>query len=210
MEWFRDLVNLATQAVSQSSLSGVLAMFLVAALTEIGIPFPFVIDGVLFLTSYQNGLISSEVLWIVLGLTLGRIAGASAIYWLSRHLGGAFSRWLSRRSTRWHERFLSLCARFEKGAVLAVTIARLTPGLLTPSTVAAGCARVSYIRLILGIVLASAVADGILVVIGYVTRRGLKIAGVEPAPWQGLVAFIVVFVAIILVRHYWLRKRARA
>ncbi len=210
MEWFRDLVNIGTQAVSQSSLSGLLAMFLVATLTEIGVPFPFVIDGVLFLTSYQNGLISHEVLWIILALTLGRIAGASAIFFLSRRLGGVFSRWLERRSAKWHERFLALCARFKRGAVMAVAIARLTPGLLTPSTVAAGCAKVSWVRLIAGIVIASIVADGVLVLFGFATRRGLKVAGVEPSPWQGLLAFILIFIAIFLVRRYWPRKRAQA
>ncbi len=93
---------------------------------------------------------------------------------------------------------------------MAVAIARLTPGLLTPSTVAAGCAKVSWVRLTAGIVIASIVADGVLVLFGFATRRGLKVAGVEPAPWQGLLAFILIFIAIFLVRRYWPRKRAQA
>jgi membrane protein DedA with SNARE-associated domain len=209
MEWFKELVNVATQAVSQSSFSGLLAMFLVAAFTEIGVPFPFIIDGVLFLTSYQNGLISTQVLWIVLALTAGREVGASIIYVLSRVLGGAFSRWLSRRFPKWGERLNWLCSRFRRRAILTVAITRLTPGLLTPSTVAAGCAKVPYYGLALGIVLASIVADGALVIIGFATRHGLKVAGIEPAPWQGVVAFIIVFAIVFLARRYWPRKRIK-
>jgi membrane protein DedA with SNARE-associated domain len=209
MEWFKDLINLGTQAVSESSWAGLLAMFLVAALTEIGLPFPFVIDGVLFLTSYQNGLISFPVLWIILALTIGREVGAAIIYWLSRMVGAAFTNWLARRFPKWHERLNWLCSRFQRRAVLAVAIARLTPGLLTPSTVAAGCARAKYISLVFGIILASLVADGILVIIGFATKHGLKVAGVQPAPWQGLIAFFAVFAAVFLARRYWPRRRAK-
>ncbi len=55
MAWFNELVAIAMDAVSQSSPGAVVALFFVAALTEVGVPFPFVIDGVLFVTSYQKG-----------------------------------------------------------------------------------------------------------------------------------------------------------
>ena len=54
------------------------------------------------------------------------------------------------------------------------------------------------------------IADGILVIIGFATKHGLKVAGVEPAPWQGLIAFFVVFAAVFLARRFWPHKRAKA
>jgi membrane protein DedA with SNARE-associated domain len=209
MEWFKELLNQATQAVGSSSPAGLLAMFLVAALTEIGMPFPFVIDGVLFLTSYQSGLVSTQVLWVILALTVGREVGASVIYLLSRLFGNAFTNWLARRFPKLSLRLNWLSEKFSHRAVLAVAIARLTPGLLTPSTVAAGCVKIRYYQLVLGIIVASVIADGTLVIIGFATRHGLKVLGVEPAPWQGIIGFIIVFLAIFLIRRYWPRKRVK-
>jgi membrane protein DedA with SNARE-associated domain len=210
MEWFKELLNLATQSVGQSSPAGLIAMFLVAMLTEIGLPFPFVVDGVLFLSGYQSGLISMHVLYVIVALTLGREVGASIIYWLSRLVGGAFTRWLGRRYPRWNERLNWLGRKMSRRAIIAVTVARLTPGLLTASTVAAGCVRLGYYQLLLGIIAASLVTDVALVLIGFATNHGLTVLGVKPAPWQGIVAFLIVFLVIFLVQRYWPRKRLKS
>jgi membrane protein DedA with SNARE-associated domain len=209
MGWIRDLLNLATQAAGSSSPAGLLTMFLIAALTEIGMPFPLVIDGVLFLTGYQSGLVSTQVLWIILALILGREVGATVIYILSRIMRDAFSNWLARRFPKWNDRLIWLSNKLSRRAVLAVAVARLTPGLLTPSTVAAGCVRVRYYQLVLGIIAASIVSDGALVIIGFAAKHGMKIAGIEPAPWQGIIAFVVIFAGIFLARRYWPRKRVK-
>ncbi len=97
MEWFNSLLAIATNAVAQNSFGALVALFLVAALTEVGVPFPFIIDGALFITSYESGLFSFQVLLVILALVLGREVGATVIFWLSRFVGDAFINWLGKR-----------------------------------------------------------------------------------------------------------------
>lgn len=211
MNWFDSLLTTATNAVAQNSFAALVALFLVSMLTEVGMPFPFVIDGALLIASYENGLLSFHVLFIITALTLGRILGATAIYWLSRFVGDKFISWLARRFPKLKllEKMAWLNAKLRKRAVWAVAIARLTPGLLTPSTVAAGCSGIRYYQLVLGIILASLIADGALVIVGVITKYGLTILGFTPSTWQVLLALAGVIFLIWLARWLWSKRKAR-
>ena len=210
IEWFNSLLAIATNAVAQNSFEALVALFLVAALTEVGVPFPFIIDGALFITSYESGLFSFQVLFVILALVLGREVGAAVIFWLSRFVGDAFIKWLGKRfpKLKLSERMVWLKAKLSRRAPLAVAIARLTPGLLTPSSVAAGCSGLRYYQLVLGIVLASVIADGALVIIGFLTKYGLSILGFTPSTWEVVGALAVVILLVWFVRWLWLRRRA--
>ena len=211
MEWFNSLLALATNAVAQHSFEALVALFLVAALMEIGMPFPFVIDGVLLITSYNSGIFSYQVLFIILALVLGREAGAAVFFWLSRFVGDAFIKRLGKRfpKLKLGERMVWLKAKLRRHAPLAVAVARLTPGLLTPSSVAAGCSGIRYYQFVLGIVLASVVTDGALVIIGFATKYGLSILGFTPSTGEVVLAIPVVILLVWFVRWLWLRRRAR-
>ena len=206
MAWFNELVAIAMDAVSQSSLGAVVALFFVAALTEVGVPFPFVIDGVLFVTSYQNGLVSDQLLRVILALVLGREVGAAIIYLLSRFLGNAFINWLGKRFPKLCDRMIWLNTWLGSRAPLAVAIARLTPGLLTPSSVAAGCIGIRYYYFALGVILASIIADGALIVFGFVTMHGLRFLGLAPSAWQVVGVLVAAVVLILVVRWFWWRR----
>jgi membrane protein DedA with SNARE-associated domain len=209
MEWFNSLLAIATNAVAQNSLEALAALFLVAALMEVGMPFPFVIDGVLIFTSYQSGLFSFQVLFVILALVLGREVGAAVIFWLSRFVGDAFIKWLGKRfpKLKLRERMVWLNTRLSRRVPLAVAIARLTPGLLTVSSVAAGYCGVRYYQFVLGIILASAVTDGALVIIGFATKYGLSIFGFTPSTWEVVGAMAAVILLVWLVRWLWVRRR---
>jgi membrane protein DedA with SNARE-associated domain len=211
MDWFNSLLTTVTTAVAQNSFGALAALFLVAMLTEVGMPFPFVIDGALLVASYENGLISFHVLFVIAALTLGRIVGATAIYWLSRYAGEKFIGWMARRfpKLKLPEKMAWLNAKLHRHAPLAVAAARLTPGLLTPSTVAAGCSGVTYYQLVLGIIMASVVADGALVIAGVVTRYGLTFLGFTPSAWEVLLALAAVIFLIWFGRWLWTRYRTR-
>ena len=210
MEWFNSLLAIATSAVSQNSFGALVALFLVAALTEVGVPFPFIIDGALFIASYESGLFSFQVLLVILALVLGREVGATVIFWLSRFVGDAFINWLGKRfpKLKLNERMAWLNTKLSRRAPLAVAIARLTPGLLTVSSVAAGYSGMKYYQLVLGIVLASVVADGVLVIIGVISKYGLSILGFTPSSWEVVGALAVVILLVWFVRWLWLRRRA--
>jgi len=72
IEWFNNLLTLVMNIVNQGDLRALAVLFFVSALTEVGMPFPFVIDAVLVATSVQNGLWSLPVAKIVIALLLGR------------------------------------------------------------------------------------------------------------------------------------------
>lgn len=211
MEWFNSLLALATNAVAQHSFEALVALFLVAALMEVGMPFPFIVDGILLITSYESGIFSYQVLFVILALILGREIGATVIFWLSRYVGDAFIRWLGKRfpKLKLGEKMVWLKARLSRHAPLAVMVARLTPGLLTPSTVAAGCSGIRYYQFVLGIILASVVTDGALVIIGFATKYGLSILGFTPSTLELVLAIPIIIILIWLVRWLWLRRRAR-
>jgi membrane protein DedA with SNARE-associated domain len=211
MDWFNSLLVIAANAVAQHSFEAMVALFLIAALTEIGVPFPFIIDGALFVTSFENGLISFQVLFVILALTLGRIAGGSVIFWLSRFVGVAFINWLGRRLPKLKitERMEWLNTKLRRRAPLAVTVARLTPGLLTASSVATGYCGMRYYQFVLGIILASIIADGALVIIGFATKYGLTFFGLTPSVWEVVAALVVLIVLAWFIRWLWIRNRAR-
>jgi membrane protein DedA with SNARE-associated domain len=210
IEWFNSLLETAAAAVTQHSFEAMIALFLVAALTEIGVPFPFIIDGALFITSFDSGLISFRVLFVIIALTLGRIAGGTVIFWLSRFVGDNFVNWLGKRLPKLKivERMAWLNTRLRRRAILAVAILRLTPGLLTPSSVAAGYCGMRYYQFVLGIILASVIADGALVIAGFAAKYGFNFFGFTPTVLLTVVAFVVLLILIWFIRWLWIRKRA--
>ncbi len=99
-----------------------------------------------------------------------------------------------------------LNTRLSSRAPLAVVIARLTPGLLTPSSVAVGRIGIRYYYFALGVILASIIADGALIVLGLVTRHGVRFLGLAPSAWQVAEALVVAVVLILVVRWLWWRR----
>jgi membrane protein DedA with SNARE-associated domain len=212
LDWFNSLLALATDAVAQNTLQALVALFLVAALTEVGVPFPFVIDGALFITSFESGLFSAHVLLVIAALVLGREVGAAIIFWLSRFVGDAFVKWLGRRfpKLKLNERMGWFNHKLNKRASLAVAIARLTPGLLTVSSVASGYCGMRYYQFVLGIILASAVADGALVIIGFATKYGLSLFGFTPSTWEVVLALAGGILLVWFIRWLWVRRRSHS
>jgi membrane protein DedA with SNARE-associated domain len=208
IDWFNSLMATAVNAVTQNSFEAMAALFLVATLTEVGVPFPFVIDGALFITSFEGGLFSFQVLFVMLALVLGREVGAAIIFWLSRFVGDTFIKWLARHfpKLKIQEKMVRLHIRLKRQAPLAVAIGRLTPGLLTASSVAAGYCGMKYYQFVMGIILASAIADGALVIIGFATRHGLNILGFTPSTWEVVGVLVGVIFLVSLIRWLWSRR----
>jgi membrane protein DedA with SNARE-associated domain len=203
LDLLNELTRHAAEAITQGNPTALLALFFISALTEVGIPFPFILDTILIFTGYQKGLLSQETAYIMLSLMAGRILGASVIYWLTRFIGRAFIKWISRRFPFLQKRMDWLTARLSHRAPLAVAIARLTPGLLTPSTVAAGVICIRYWHLILGIAISSVVADGVLLVIGFVTGRSLDQLGIKPSVWLVIIGLVIIVGIIWAINTYF-------
>lgn len=202
-----ELAIHAVQAVSHGNFAALLALFLIAALTEVGIPFPFVIDGVLFLAGYRMTISPIHLLLAVGSLFLGRVVGASAIYWVFRLVDKPVSKWLSRRFPKLQNGIERL--RLGARAPVAVAIGRLTPGLLTAVSVAAGGSQVYFGYFIAGIAISSIIADAALIILGFATQHGLHYLGVRPSIWMIIIGLIVFLVLVGLV-YRWVTKRKSA
>jgi membrane protein DedA with SNARE-associated domain len=121
-------------------------------------------------------------------------------------LGLKFVNWLSRRFPAIKNRLDWLTNKLSGNIPLTVAIARLTPGLLTPSTVASGVMCQKYHYFILGIIISSVVADGALLILGFATASGLKLLGFKPSLWFVLVGLGLLVLIGVAIRQIIKRR----
>ncbi len=232
-EWFGGLTARALDATSQGSPEALAALFLVSALTEVGVPFPLLLDSVLFLMGYQLGQVWLQTIAIIFALTLGREAGSTVVYWLSHAAGSPLVGRLGRSSllgkriahptetgqkqtylavvlSRLGARSIAPAAALGVRTSYTVAVARITPGLLTAVSVVSGIVRLPYRYFALGIALASVFADLAVIGLGVIMRLGLLYFGLTPAPWLIVVGGIINLVLVsVLALLLWRRRQRR-
>jgi membrane protein DedA with SNARE-associated domain len=206
IEWINAALATLAASISADNPGGLLTVFFITMSCDIGIPFPFVLDTILFFTTFRIGALSWPVLLIILMLLGGRLLGTGILYWISRLLGPRFVNWVGKRSKflrRNLERFQNQLGRWP---ILVITGARLTLGLMQVSSVAAGTLRVPYYQVVLAIVLSSIVYDGTLITLGTLARLGLRNVGPEYSFWIVL-AFVAIMAVAFLAIHLIRRMR---
>jgi membrane protein DedA with SNARE-associated domain len=201
-----ELLAKVMGSIAEGQWAALITLSLISALMEVGLPFPFVLDTALLVAGFEAGLISFEVLFLMIALFLGRLIGSSALFWLSRLLGGVFIRWLEKRSSSLPGKITILANKFRRHVPVAIALARFTPGLLTASSVVAGVIRVNYWYFVLGIALSSLLADVIILVLGFLTLHGLKLLGITPTVWQ-LVIGLMLLISLGWGVFYLIRRR---
>lgn len=80
ISWLSGLGARVMDSTTYDNPGVLAALFFVALLTEIGVPFPLVIDTVLFALGYQFAQLWFYVIVVVFLLCLGRECGATAVY----------------------------------------------------------------------------------------------------------------------------------
>ncbi len=88
-----------------------------------------------------------------------------------------------------------------------IVAARLTPGLMQVSSVAAGTLRIPYYQLVLASVFSFIIYDGTLIVLGTLARLGLKDVGPEYSAWI-VIGFVAIMTAIFVTVHL-VRRRSK-
>ena len=204
IDWINAALATLAASISVDNPAGLVAILSITVSCDIGIPFPFVLDTILFFTTYKIGAFSWPVLLIILMLLAGRLLGTSILYWVSLLLGPRFVDWIGKRSKFLRRNLEQFQNRLGRWTIPVIVVARLTPGLMQVSSVAAGTLRVPYYQVVLAIVFSSIIYDGTLIILGTLARLGFKDVGPEYSFWivLGLVAIMaVVFVAIHLIRR---------
>ena len=184
MTTYFGLISQALSTLNQGSIYALAALFAVLALGEMGVPFPFVLQGVLFFIGYQiiQGA-TLKLVPLVLVLITGRLFGAAIVYFLSRFLGNSFINRLRKRFPRWQSRLDILKEKLSTRGPLAVAIGRLTPGLLVPTSLTSGTIGLRYGYFAVGIILSAIVWDGTFIASGIVLARGTQHLGLAASPW---------------------------
>jgi membrane protein DedA with SNARE-associated domain len=204
IEWINEALKTLAVSISVDNPGGLAAIFFITVSCDIGIPFPFVLDTILFFTTYKMGAFSLPVLLIILMIWGGRLLGTGIVYWVSWLLGTRFVDWVGKRSKFLRRNFEQFQNRLGKWTIPVIVAARLTPGLMQVSSVAAGTTRIRYYKVVLAIIFSSIVYDGTLIILGTLARLGLKDVGPEYSFWivLGFVGIMtVVFVAVHLIRR---------
>jgi membrane protein DedA with SNARE-associated domain len=204
IDWINAALATLAASISVDNPAGLVTIFLLAVSADIGVPLPFVLDTIVFFTTYEIGALSWPVLLIILMLWGGRLLGTGIIYWVSRLLGTRFVDWVGKRSKFLRRNLEQFQNRLGRWTIPVIVVARLTPGLMQVSSVAAGTVRIRYYKLVLAIVFSSIIYDGTLIILGTLARLGFKDVGPEYSFWivLGLVAIMaVIFLTIHLIRR---------
>jgi len=207
IEWINGALSTLAASISVDNLAGLAAIFFIAMSCDIGIPFPFVLDTIVFFTTYKVGALSWPVLLVIVMLLGGSLLGTSILYWVSRLLGTRFVDWIGRRSKFLRRNLERFQNRLGRWTIPVIVAARLTPGLMQVSSVAAGSIRIPYYQVVLASVFSFIIYDGTLIILGTLARLGLKDVGPEYSFWIVLV-FVAVMTAIFVTVHL-VRRRSK-
>jgi membrane protein DedA with SNARE-associated domain len=205
--WINGALSTLAASISVDNLAGLAAIFFIAMSCDIGIPFPFVLDTIVFFTTYKVGPLSWPVLLVIVMLLGGSLLGTSIIYWVSRLLGTRFVDWIGRRSRFLRRNLEQFQNRLGRWTIPMIVVARLTPGLMQVSSVAAGTVRIPYYQVVLASVFSFIIYDGTLIVLGTLARLGLKDVGPEYSAWI-VIGFVAIMTAIFVTVHL-VRRRTR-
>lgn len=205
--WINGALSTLAASISVDNIAGLAAIFFIAMSCDIGIPFPFVLDTIVFYTTYKMGALSWPVLLVIVMLFAGSLLGTSIVYWVSRLLGKRFVNWIGRRSKFLQRNLEQFQNRLGRWTIPIIVTARLTPGLMQVSSVTAGTLHIPYYQLVLASVFSFIIYDGILIILGTLARFGFKDVGPEYSAWI-VIGFLAIMTAIFAT-VYLIRRRSR-
>ena len=191
------------------------------------------IDTVLFLMGYQIDDIWLRTIVVVIILMVARELGAGIVYGIFYSFGNPLIRWLGRRFPGIPRRFERLTNRLGIKTTLAliisrlgaeaplaasglvfrpsfsIALARLTPGLLSLTSIASGTLRFRYIFFAMGIGISSIYSDCTVIVLGIIAGFGLRQLSSAPPAWVFIVGIIVNACIVITIQYFIWRKAGK-
>jgi membrane protein DedA with SNARE-associated domain len=141
LEAFREIAD-ALLAFADHHIYG--ALFLLLFLEEGGIPLPAPGDTVILLAGAQIGRGEASIPIVVFFVVLATLLGSSVLYWISRLGGMPVVLRICQVLHIKEERLDKPGAWIRRHRGVAIVFGRLTPGLRTITTIAAGVFQVNY------------------------------------------------------------------
>ncbi len=201
------MAQLALAAGQFLDTYGLVAIFIIMLVKEIGVPVPIPSD-LIMLTAAAQSAAGKFTLWEGFGVILGAmVVGGLVQYSLVRRLGRPFLVRVGRYVGLSPERIDAVAASVRKGGMGAVIVSLTTPGVRIATIPACGLAELPYRLFLPGMTLGSAVFLALHFVLGYV--GGPLVSAVMDAVHTPLAVFIVAFLLVGLLG--WLliyRRRA--
>jgi membrane protein DedA with SNARE-associated domain len=236
IEWLEDFTSHALHIISEGDAQDMAAVFLIASLGEMGVPFPMVLDTLLLLLGYQITSLWLKIIITMLLLIFARETGAALVYWFSHKLGNPFIRWLRKKFPLLPTRLSGLASHLHirafiglalsrltnyapktapvsslgPSAPVTIAMARLTPGLLTATSVVSGVIGLPYRHFAMGTAIASIIDDSATIILGVVTGYGLRTLNVTTSsPWFILLGVIVDIIILLALQRLIWRKNSK-
>ena len=206
--------SLATDLVQLVRDHGYLAIFLIMAIEEAGVPLPVPGDGLLLFAGYLTALGTLSLGRSLLVVDLGALTGASMLFWLA-HRGGRSVLLRHGRLIRVDARRLDQLMRlFRRLGPFGPGICRLIPGLRIYSSALAGLALVGYRRFLWNVAWACTVWALFFLLLGRVIGRSWQeyshLSGQGTLYLVAAAALLgIAFVSLRRTRRWW-AGRARS
>lgn len=186
---------------------GLIAIFGVMLLKEIGIPLPIPSDLIMLAAASQSATGRFPV-WTAFGvILLAMVGGAWIQYLLARKLGRSFLYRFGRYIGLTQDRLDRAASAMRKGGAVTVGVSLVTPGVRIATVPACGLAELSMRSFLPGLIAGSGIFLALHFVIGYV--GGPIVNAVMRAANLPTLLFIAAFFVIGLVGWMLMRRRAR-
>lgn len=155
--------------VTAGGLLWLAIIFLLAMVTEMGVPTFPIVEGLLVFAGFQivhgTGGVASLAPFLILA-PAGRLCGSTSTYWLSHSLGDRFIDKFGKRIRLTRERLQKTRMQLNKMALSRIIMARLTPGLGILASITYGASHAHFRRFIIGVLIQLVIWEGIYLSIG--------------------------------------------
>jgi len=141
------------------------SVFFLLIFNEIGLPLPVVYETLLLFTGYQLSKGNPSYIFTAVFGAFGSSVGASLVFVFFCVFGDEIlnSKFLS----RYRNRVAKIKLEVERREIVAVTLSRLTPGLVGLTGAAAGVLRINYLKFVVGVLVSNLVWAAVMITAGF-------------------------------------------
>lgn len=189
---------------------GILAfVFMVTFLGEFGIPFPFVMQGLLISYGYRISTFGvSSAAFFIFDVIIGSMLGSVMLYVISRLFGNRFLDVYKKYRKITQNVIDKIKSKLVSYTILAVTLGRLTPGFLVPISAIAGIMRFSFIKYFIGSLLSILIWNGMFLFAGILLGYNFPQLGsffINLPKYLGIIVIVSLMSLLIFKINYFIR-----